>query len=196
MSAKRSCIRKLASITLMVISFASFIGGVYAAALARGDVVYARSNLRADGSKMFWHNMRSFWMSIPVGAEVRIERSDAGLMTFITTDTKKTFYLYADSGQWDKYFVKNKKEIGLERIAPGNKNFVAEGGVVMGMTKEEVYVSKGCPAYIAWGKKTEKNSLNEILKSDKWYYMDDKFCQDIMVTFVNGVVGDYGSFEK
>ena len=34
------------------------------------------------------------------------------------------------------------------------------------MTKEEVYVSKGCPAYIAWGKKTEKNSLNEIMKSD------------------------------
>lgn len=188
--------KKLALMMLAVICFVSFIGCAYAASLVKGDVVYTRSNLRAEGNKIFWHNMRLFKAVIPVGTEVRIKRSDGGLMTFVTVDTNKTYYVYADSGLWDKYFVKDRKEIGLEKLSPEIKDQVERGEVVAGMSKEEVYASKGCPAYIAWGKTTERNSLNEIMQSDKWYYMTNTRGHDVMVTFGNGIVVKTGGFEK
>ena len=55
---------------------------------------------------------------------------------------------------------------------------------------------KGFPAYLAWGKKTFKISFNEIIKSDKWYYMTNRHGQDVMVTFENGIVIKTGGFEK
>ena len=64
------------------------------------------------------------------------------------------------------------------------------------MTKEAVYASKGCPAYYAWGKKTENYSINKIMRSDKWYYMTSSRERDVMVTFNNGVVVETGEFEK
>ena len=188
--------KKLALVVLAVVCCVSFVSSVYAAALVKGDVVYVRSNLRAEGCKILWHNMRSMRELIPVGTEVKIKRSEGSLMTFVTTDTNKTYYVYADSNQWDKFFVKNKNDIGLEKFSPDRKGQVEHGDVTAGMSKEEVYASKGCPAYLAWGKTTERNSLNEIMQSDKWYYMTNTRGHDVMVTFANGVVVKTGGFEK
>ena len=188
--------RKLALVVLAVVCCVSFIGSVYAAALERGEMVYVRSNLHADGNTILWHNMRLYKTLIPVGTEVKIDRSAGWRTTFVTVDTNKTFRLVADANQWDKFFVKDKKEIGLERLSSDKKDQVEKGDVVVGMTKEEVFASKGCPGYIAWGKKTEKNSLNEIMQSDKWYYLTNSRGHDVMVTFANGVVVKTGGFEK
>lgn len=187
---------KLAMALLAVVCCISFTGSAYAATLVKGDVVYVRSNLHAEGSKILWHNMRSFRVLIPVGTEVRIKRSGGSLMTFVTTDANKTYYVYADSNQWDKFFVKDKKEIGLDRLSPNGKEQVEKGDVEVGMSKEEVYASKGCPAYSAWGMKTEGISFDSIMRSDKWYYMVSSRGHDVMVTFANGVVVKTGVFEK
>ncbi len=188
--------KKLALMFLVVICCLSFIGSTYAAILEKGETAYARSNLRADGNTVFWHNMRIFKNLIPVGTEVKIEKSTGGSIGFIRIDTKKTYRIAADSNKWDKFFVKDKKEIGLEKLSPDKKEQVENGGVVAGMTKEEVYVSKGCPAYIAWGKTSERKSFAEIMQSDKWYYMNNSRGHDVMVTFANGIVVKTGGFEK
>ncbi|MDP3696879.1 MAG: hypothetical protein Q8R55_02495 [Candidatus Taylorbacteria bacterium] len=188
--------RKLAFVLLAVVCCVSFIGSVYAAALEKGEMVYVRSNLHADGNVVFWHNMRIFKTVIPVGTEVKIERSSGGRTTFVTVDTTKTFRVVADTNQWDKFFVKERREIGLDRLSSSTKTKVENGEVVNGMTKEEVYASKGCPAYIAWGKTTEKKSLADIMQSDKWYYMNNSRGHDVMVTFENGAVVKTGGFEK
>ncbi len=186
--------RKLAFVLLTVICFVSFTGSTYAATLVKGEVAYTRSNLRAEGSKIFWHNMSSLRGLVPVGTEVSIKKSAGGIITFVTTDTNKTYYVHADSKKWNKYFVTDKKEIGLDGLSPDKQDQVEKGNVVVGMTKEEVYASKGCPAYIAWGKTSEKNSLDEIMKSDKWYYMMTSRGHDVMVTFANGIVVTTGSY--
>ena len=188
--------KRWALVLLVIVCFVSFMGSTYAAVLAQGDMVYVRSNLHVDGSKIFWHNMCSYRELVPVGTEVKIKGVSGDVITFVPTNAKKTYYVYADSNKWDKFFVKDKKEIGLEKLSPDRKGQVENGEVVNGMTKEEVYASKGCPAYLAWGKKTFKISFNEIIKSDKWYYMTNRHGQDVMVTFENGVVIKTGGFEK
>ena len=188
--------KKLALVLVAIVCCVSFIGSAYSSELVKGEAVYVRSNLHVDGNKIAWHNMRIFKTVIPVGTEVKIKGVMGGLITFVTTDTNKTYYVYADSRQWDRYFVKYKKDIGLENLSADKKDQVEKGGVVAGMSKEEVYASKGCPAYIAWGKTSEKNSLAEIMQSDKWYYMNNSRGHDVMITFGNGVVVKTGEFEK
>ena len=189
--------RKLTFVLLAVICFFSSINSVSAATLARGDIVYARSNLRAQTSgEILWHNMRSFRGLVPVGTKVKIIQGAGSVITFVTIDTNKVYMVYANSSQWDKFFVKDKSEIGLDKFSPDMKAKVVNCEVVNDMTKEEVYASKGCPAYKAWGEKTFKISFNEIMKSDKWYYMTNRHGHDVMVTFANGVVVKTGEFEK
>jgi hypothetical protein len=188
--------KKLVLVLLAVVCGVSFMGSAYAAVLAKGDIAYVRSNLHAEGSKIFWHNMRVFKNVIPVGTEVTIKGCTGNLITFVTNDTNKKYYLYADSKGWNKYFVKDKNEIGLNNISSDRRSQIDNGDVIDGMTKEEVYVSKGCPAYIAWGKTTEKKSFDEIMQSDKWYYMTNTRGHDVMVTFANGAVVKTGGFEK
>lgn len=189
--------KKLSFALLVAICFVSFISSAYADLLKRGDVVYARSNLRAQTSgEILWHNMRSFRGLCPVSTEVKITQGAGNVIMFVTTDTKKGYVLFAaDCNQWDKFFVKDKNEIGLDKFSPDIKAKVMNCEVANGMTKEEVYASKGCPAYRAWGEKTFKIPFNEIMKSDKWYYMTNRHGHDVMVTFANGVVVKTGGFE-
>ena len=188
--------KRLALVLFIVVCCASFIGNAYAGALIKGDVVYTRSSLRAEGNKIFFHNMRSLRELIPVGTEAKITKCEGGIIGFNVIDTNKTYYVYANSEQWDKFFVKDRKEIGLDKFSPDAKAKVMNCEISNGMTKEEVYASKGCPAYIAWGKTTERNSLADIMRSDKWYYNISSRGHDVMVTFENGVVVKTGGFEK
>lgn len=188
--------KKLALVLLAIVCCISFIGNTYAEALIKGDVAYVRSNLRAEGSKIVWHNMSSLKELIPVGTEVKIKGISGGLITFVTNDTNKTYYIYADSSKWNKFLVKDKKDIGLDGLSADQKTKVENGDVSLGMTKQEVYASKGCPAYRAWGKTTERDSLDDIMQSDKWYYNVSSRGHDVMATFENGVVVKTGGFEK
>lgn len=181
---------------LAVMCLIGFTVNAYAEGLVRGDIAYVRSNLRAEGYKIVWHNMSSLKGLIPVGTEVKIKGSSGGLITFVTNDTNKTYYIYASSERWDKFFVKNKKDIGLDGLSPDQKKQVENCDVLVGMTKDEVYASKGCPAYIAWGVKSESKSFAEIMQSDKWYYMTSSRGHDVMATFQDGKVIKTGGFEK
>ena len=188
--------KKLALVLLTVVCCISFIGSIYAAELAKGETVYARSNLRAEGNVVVWHNMKSEKTLILAGTELKIVSSGGERTMFTMVGSNKQFALKADAKQWDKFFVKDRNEIGLDKFSPDVKAKVMNCDVDKGMTKEEVYVSKGCPAYWAWGNKTERSSLNEIMRSDKWYYMTSSRGHDVMVTFANGVVVKTGAFEK
>lgn len=191
--------RKLTLVLFVAVCCMSFIVSAYADTLKKGETVYVRSNLRPDGGKIYYHNMSGFSKVIPAGTEVKIRETRAtsgGAIVFTRIDTNKKYTLVANSKQWDKFFVKDKKEIGLDTFSSDNKEKVEKSGVSIGMTKEEVYASKGCPAYTAWGYATEKSDLANIMQSNKWYYMASSRGHDVMVTFENGVVSKIGVFAK
>ena len=64
----------------------------------------------------------------------------------------------ADSNQWDKFFVKNKNEIGLDKFSPDTKARVMNCEVANGMTKEEV-MHERIPSLPCVGKKDLQNFL-------------------------------------
>lgn len=187
--------RKLVLVLVAVGCCMSFVCSLYASTL-QGGVLFTRSNLRAEGTRIFWHNMSSLKAVIPVGTEVKSVTDVGGWIEFTVADGNKQYRLVVEPKYWDKYFVKNRNDLGLDKLSEAKKQQVMSSEVVVGMTKEEVYASKGCPAYIAWGKTTERNSLNEIMQSDKWYYMASSRGHDVMVTFGNGVVVKTGGFGK
>ena len=188
--------KKLILILLGVVCCVSFISSAYAAKLKRGDVVYARSNLRSKVDLISWHSMGSSPIVVPVGTEVSIKARGHGI-AFVVTDTNNWYSIDTETGtKWDKFFVKDKKEIGLESLPSDKRSQIENGIITVGMTKEEVYASRGCPAYIAWGKTTERSSFADIMQSDKWYYMKNQRGKDVMVVFNNGVVAKIGGFEK
>lgn len=188
--------KKLLIILLAALYCNSYIGSVYAAALQKGEIAYTRSNLGYERNMLFWHNMSSYEKKVPVGTEVKIEEGAGGSIAFAPKDTNKTLYIVADPNSWEKYFVKDKKDIGLDGLPTDKKNLIEGSAVIVGMSKKEVYASKGCPAYIAWGIKSNTKSLAEIMQSDKWYYQTNKRGHDVMVTFQGEVVVKTGVWEK
>ena len=188
--------RKLALAVLVVVCGLGFIGSVYAAALEKGETVYTRSNLRLDGNTIFWHNMSALRGRLPVGTEAKIEKCTGGSIVFVTNDTNKSYRIAANSGKWNKFLVKDKKEIGLDGISSDKRSQIENGEAAAGMTKEAVYASRGCPAYIAWGKTSERKTFDDIMKSDTWYYMANSRGHSTMVTFADGIVAKTGGFEK
>lgn len=184
--------RKLALVALAVVCCLSIIGSVYADTLKSGETVYTRCNLRPDGTTLLFHNMSAMKGRIPAGSEAKIEKCRGGIIVFDDSSTNKQYRIVVDCNQWNKFFVKNKNEIS----SLVNRPQVENGEAVVGMTKEEVYASKGCPAYIAWGKTSQKQSFDEVMQSDKWYYMTNSRGHDTMVTFENGVAVKTGGYEK
>jgi len=148
------------------------VGNVYADALKKQDVVVTRSNLYAKGRIVFWHNMNALTEVIPANTQVAIVESEGKKIVFLRIDNTKQYILEANASQWDKYFVKDVKEIG-----------VIKSVLAVGMTKKEVYASMGCPAYIAYGVKSYVHSLTEIMQSDTWYYMQNKRQHGKLVKF-------------
>jgi len=156
--------------------------------LKKEDVLFARYGLRGEGSAISFHNMSLLPVVIPVGTEVKVISVGKGKFVVQRTDNAKKYQVLAFSDFWDKFFVRNKNEIGLETLSAGKRTLVDNNQVIDGMTKEEVYLSKGCPAYIGYGVKSNMHSFEEVMKSDVWYYNVNSRLKDAVVTFEDGRV--------
>lgn len=159
-----------------------------------GDLLYARSNLAVSGDTIFWHNMSGLKKIVPVGTEVKIINFSGKAIIFSIPGKEDKYRLLTDTVNYDKYFVKNRKDIGLERISSDTMKKINLRYISEGMTKEEVYIAKGCPAYIAWGEESLRHSMEDVMTSDAWYYHRDSRRHDCSVKFKNGVVYSIGQY--
>jgi hypothetical protein len=158
-----------------------------------GKEAYTRTNLKANGSTIFFHNMAKIGKTtIPVGTPVTIISASKKVIKFRRLDEEKgeKYKIEVPASSYDKYFVANKAELGLQGLDQSTKNAIDEMRVEVGMTKSEVYMSRGCPAWIALGAKSYFCSLDQIMNSDNWYYNKNKGKEEMIVHFENGVVSD------
>ncbi len=162
--------------------------------VSSGDTLYARSNLMVKGDTIFWHNMSGFKDMIPAGTEIKVSQFSGKAVIFSVPEKGKSYRLLAETGYYDKYFVKNKQNIGFDRISSDILGKIKNKEIAKGMTKEEVFIAKGCPAYIGWGEESMRRNLEDIMKSDTWYYMRDSRRHECSVKFKNGVVDSIGQF--
>jgi hypothetical protein len=181
-------------ILLALFTFTIFASNAYCAVLQKGENVFTRSNLRAEKRILFWHNFASAPEVIPAGTEVKIVSCKGQGIVFTKGDGENKYKLVANAMQWDKYFVKDKNEIKLESFFSTKKDQISKSEIAVGMTKEEVYTAKGCPAYIAYGAKSYDRPLSDIMKSDTWYYMKDSRRHEKLVKFEKNVVASIGDY--
>jgi len=156
----------------------------------KGEELFTRSNLKAKGRKIFFHNMSCLKGFIPVGTAVKITRAGGSAISFKVLENGKKYTIHEPSQYWAKYFVRNLDEIGLEKMNEQRREKIKGNSLVVakGMTKKEVFAIKGCPAYIGYGERSTKHSLDQIMDSDTWYYNKDSRMRESTVIFTNGLV--------
>lgn len=163
--------------------------------ISKGMKFYTRINLKAHLKNnntqtiiIYYHNMRSKKRLIPVGTAVEIKHVGKKYIRFKIIDSNKKYKLKALSAHFDKYFVKTKEELKLEDISKEVMQEIKNMNVKRGMTKNEVYISRGCPSYIAYGKKSWGRSLDQVMQSDTWYYNFNRRRIEMVVKFKDDIV--------
>ena len=71
---------------------------------------------------------------------------------------------------FEKFFSKNRSEIGLREVNPEFRGEIKDGFIKEGMTKKEVLLSIGYPAYLGVKDPTYDDDRELILSHNDWYY--------------------------
>ena len=145
--------------------------------------LFTRTNLKVKGRVVFFHNMSELKKNIPFGTAVKIIGCGSKKIRFQVIESGKKYVVTDRPAVYSKYFVKNIQDIGMDGISAEAKANIENMIIVPGMTKKEVYTSKGCPAYIAHGEKSWGHTLDEIMARDTWYYNANTRRREMIVKF-------------
>jgi len=160
-----------------------------------GQTVLNRVGFRARGeNKIKSTNRFSGGVFIPPGTECSIKAISTKEIKFIATgekyiltgwrigyggvNTRASFY---------KFFAQNKETVGLDRVNPDFRESVLAGIAEVGMTKGEVLLSLGYPAYLGKENPTTDDNRAAILANDNWYYLKAKR-KKVLLKFKAGVL--------
>lgn len=177
----------LLSLIFFVFFLSSYL--LYAdSTINKGQHLFTRTNLKFKGRKVFFHNMSSLKGFIPVGSDVIIKKIGKDYIKFKLGKNGNVYILATTPDHYDKYFTKSLEDVGLKGLSDKIKGNVQNMTVEPGMKKAEVYIAKGCPAFIAYGKKSWFCTLEQIMQSDIWHYNSTSRVTEVIVRFENGVV--------
>ena len=161
----------------------------------QGQSVFNRVGFRSsEANKIKSANPFSSGIFIPPGTECSIKAISIKEIKFVATgenyvltgwrmgygavNTRVSFY---------KFFVQDKEAVGLDRVNPDFRAIVLSGSAEVGMTKGEVLLSLGYPAYLSRKNPTADDSRAAILADDSWYYLGDKG-KKVLLQFKDGVL--------
>ena len=146
--------------------------------ISQGETVFNRVGFRTYGEKVIYYTNRYVGGTfIPAGSECVIQDMSGDTIKFtfngeqyalvewigdVSAENVKPFF--------EKFFSKNRSEIGLDKVNPAFRELVQEGFVKEGMTKEEVLLSIGYPAYLGVKDPTYDDKRELILSQNDWYY--------------------------
>lgn len=147
-----------------------------------GQAVFNRVGFRTEGENKIFHTNRfSGSIFIPAGTECTIKQITYKVIKFTANEdeyvltewrigygpvhTRTSFY---------KFFVEDMEAIGLDRINLDFRESIVSGIAEVGMTKSEVFLSLGYPAYVGNSDPTTDKSRASILSRDDWYYLKSK----------------------
>lgn len=187
--------KKVGMIFLVFVFFIVGVTNASSAMISKGMKLYTKTNLKphvkdseTEISTIYYHNMRSKKRLVPVGTAVKIKYVGKKYINFKVIDTNAKYKLRALSVNFDKYFVKTKEELKLNDISKEVMQKIKDMNVKTGMTKGEVYISRGVPSYIAYGKKSWGHSLDQVMQSDTWYYNFNRRIIEMVVKFKDDIV--------
>jgi hypothetical protein len=146
--------------------------------ISQGQTVYNRVGFRTYGDNVIYYSNRYVGGTfIPAGSECVIQDVAKGAITFtfngeqyllvdwigdVSAESVKTYF--------EKFFSKNRSEVGLDMVSPDFREDIQEGFIKEGMTKHEVLLSIGYPAYLGKNDPTYNHDRELILSHNDWYY--------------------------
>ena len=146
--------------------------------VSEGQRVFNRVGFRTYRENVIYYTNRYVGGTlIPAGSECVIQDMSGDTIKFtfngeqyvlvewigdVSAENVKPFF--------EKFFSKNRSEIGLDKVNPAFRELVQEGFVKEGMSKEEVLLSIGYPAYLGVKDPTYDDERNLILSQNDWYY--------------------------
>jgi hypothetical protein len=147
------------------------------------DTYYAQCNIKViKGNRITWVNWQASPYTISVGTKLKVTRNGAAA-TFVREDNGESYKvdLGADGEVYLEKFV-SRKPVNIGRFSKGVQSGINKGIAKVGMTKEQVFIAMGAPSTLLSGR-TEKMTLEEIMKSDEWIYSRRRFGKNIGVAF-------------
>lgn len=159
-----------------------------------GQTVFNRVALRTwEKRVMRFTNLYHNGVFIPAGTECIIRDISKKGITFVANG--RDYVL----GEWltnvspqdirlsfEKYFATDKDRIGLDRISPAFQDSVRSGVDEIGMTKEEILLCLGYPAYLGRKDNTKDYSREFILTQNDWFYLTTPRLNKILFIFKGG----------
>ena len=160
-----------------------------------GQSVFNRVSFRSPGANTIKSaNPISGGVFIPPGTECSIKAISIKEIKFIATgekyiltgwrigygevNTRASFY---------KFFAETKDTVGLDKVNPDFGENVSKGIAEVGMSKGEVLLSLGYPAYLTRENPTIDDSRAAILADDNWYYLRAEG-KKVLLNFQAGVL--------
>ena len=147
-----------------------------------GDTVFNRVAFRTwEGNVFRFTNAYHRGVFLPAGTECTIKDISKKAITFVARGREYVL------GEWlpavspgnlrlffDKFFVEDKDSVGLEKVDQAFRDSVESGIDEIGMSKEEILLSLGYPAYLGRKDSTFDDSREFILSQPDWYYLKSR----------------------
>ena len=152
---------------------------------AADDVYYARCNLKVlKGNEITWVNWQSSPSMLPAGTQFKIANSGGESVTLTDAKTGTTYNLDvgASGEQFLEKFV-SKKKVSIDKFPEKVQADIKAGLPRAGMTKEQVYIAMGPPAYTDGKNKTNTSTYKDIMATNLWVYERRRFAKRIGIEF-------------
>lgn len=171
---------KIRTLIISVICLFSFL--IANSGFSEDDLYYARCNLKViKGSYITWVNWQSTPTLVPAGTKLKVSKGGEKA-TLVDAESGKRYTL--DIGNaGDAYLEKfvTKKKVNINKFPEDIQRNIEKATATIGMTKEQVYISMGPPAWA--GQKTHIMTYKEIMAEDLWTYKRRRFGKNIGVAF-------------
>jgi len=147
-----------------------------------GDTVFNRVAFRTwEGNAIWFTNLYHTGILIPAGTECTIKDISKDAITFVANGREYSLREWVTSASpqdirlfFDKFFAEDKDGIGLDRVNPRFQESVSSGVDEIDMTKEEILLSLGYPAYLGRNDPTKDDSREFILSQSDWCYLKSR----------------------
>jgi hypothetical protein len=167
----------------LIVSACIGISFLFASFALADDTYYARCNLKVlKGNNITWVNWQSAPYSIPVGTKLKVTGNGRETV-FIREDNGERYQvdLGADSDIALNKFV-TKKPVRTGKFPKDVQAGISRGFAKVGMTREQAYMAMCAPSTVSSGR-TDRMTLEEIMKYDNWIYSRRRFGKNIGVEF-------------
>jgi hypothetical protein len=146
---------------------------------SQGQTVFNRVGFRTYGENVIYYTNRYFGGTfIPAGSECVIQDISSDTIKFTFNGEEYVLAGWIDDVtaenvkiSFEKFFSTNRNKIGLDRVSSEFRKDIQAGFVEEGMTKKEVLLSIGYPAYLGKKDPTYDDDCETILSHSDWYYL-------------------------